>query len=70
MSSKKLSKQLTTVQEDVHDLKTKCWKWRDENASLENQTNSIENYSHRDNLIIYGVLEPKDESASMYEKNC
>ena len=64
---KKQSKELTTVQEEVHVLKTEYRKLRDENVILKNQTNNIESYSRRDNLIIYGVTEPKNESPSQCE---
>ena len=56
------------MQEEVHVLKTEYRKLRDENVILKNQTNNIESYSRRDNLIIYGVTEPKNESPSQCEK--
>ena len=52
----------------LHVLKTEYRKLRDENVILKNQTNNIESYSRRDNLIIYGVTEPKNESPSQCEK--
>ena len=72
MSSKskiKSLKEITTVQEEVHVLKTEYRELRDGNVILKNQTINIESYSRCDNRIIYSVPEPNDESRLRCEKS-
>ena len=56
---KKQSKELTTVQEEVHVLKTEYRKLRVENVILKNQTNNIESYSAVTILLSMVLLSPK-----------
>ena len=49
---KKQSKEFTTVQEEVHVLKTEYRKLRDENIILKSQTNNIESLRVRAAVII------------------
>ena len=46
----------------VQELRTECRKLREENVDLRSQTNSIESYSRRDNLIVYGIPESNSET--------
>ena len=56
--------ELTAVRDEVQELRTECRKLREENVSLRSQTNNIESYSCRDNLIIYGIPEAIPESTA------
>ena len=41
---------------------------KQEQCAIKTQTNSLESYSRRDNLILYGIDEPTNESSVTCEK--
>ena len=43
---------------------------KQEQCALKTQTNSLESYSRRDNLIFHGIDEPTNESSVTCEKTC
>ena len=50
------------------ELKQWCRKIQNEAAAVKSQTNSIETYSRRDNVIFYGIKEPQNETPALCEK--
>ena len=52
---------------EVRELRAECQSLRAENIDLKSQTNNLETYSRRDNLIIYGIPEQNGETASQCE---
>ena len=52
---------------EVRELRAECQNLRAENIELKSQTNNLETYSRRDNLIIYGIPEQNGETASQCE---
>ena len=53
---------------EVAELKKWCRKLQTETVSVQSQANSMETYSRRDNIIIYGIKEPDNESAFLCQK--
>ena len=51
---------------EVRDLRAECQSLRAENFELKSQTNNLETYSRRNNLIFYGIPEKNGET----EANC
>ena len=51
---------------EVRDLRAECQSLRAENIELKSQTNNLETYSRRNNLIFYGIPEKNGET----EANC
>ena len=50
------------------ELKQWCKRIQSEAAAVKSQTNSIETYSRRDNVIFYGIKEPNNETPVLCEK--
>ena len=50
------------------ELKQWCKRIQSEAAAVKFQTNSIETYSRRDNVIFYGIKEPQNETPVLCEK--
>ena len=53
---------------EVAELKKWCKKLQVESETVQSQANSMETYSRRDNIIIYGIKEPSNESAFLCQK--
>ena len=50
------------------ELKLWCKRMETEAAVVKSQTNNIEMYSRRDNIIFYGIPEPQNESSVLCER--
>ena len=53
---------------EVAELRKWCKKLQSESTTVQSQANNMETYSRRDNIIIYGVKEPANESSVLCEK--
>ena len=60
--------EMDQLRNEVAELKKWCTKLQGESVSVQSQANSMETYSRRDNLIIYGIKEPANESAFLCQK--
>ena len=59
-----LKKTVTSQQYEIKELKFTCHQHQNEIADLKSQTNSIETYSRKDNIVFYGISEKNNESES------
>ena len=64
----KTQSQLDELRVEVAELKQWCGRLQLEATSVKSQANSMETYSRRDNIIIYGINEPANESSTLCEK--
>ena len=60
--------EMDQLRTEVAELKKWCTKLQGESVSVQSQANSMETYSRRDNLIIYGIKELANESAFLCQK--
>ena len=67
-SATKARTEMDQLRTEVAELKKWCTKLQGESVSVQSQANSMETYSRRDNLIIYGIKEPANESAFLCQK--
>ena len=59
-----LKKTVTSQQCEIKELKFTCHQHQNEIDDLKSQTNSIETYSRKDNIVFYGISEKNNESES------
>ena len=57
-----LKKTVTSQQCEIKELKFTCHQHQNEIDDLKSQTNSIETYSRKDNIVFYGISEKNNES--------
>ena len=67
--SSKTRSELDELRLEVTELKQWCNRLQSEATSVKSQANSMETYSRRDNIIIYGIKEPENESSILCEKS-
>ena len=60
--------ELEKLQVENAKLKLWCTRMETEAAVVKSQTNNIEMYSRRDNIIFYGIPEPQNESSVLCER--
>ena len=64
----KARNEMDQLRTEVAELKKWCTKLQGKSVSVQSQANIMETYSRRDNLIIYGIKEPANESAFLCQK--
>ena len=60
---------LQQLRSEVDELRQWCRDLKNENVTLKSQTNNIETYSRRDNLVFYGIKEPSNETNESCEQS-
>ena len=60
--------ELEKLRAENAELKLWCKRMETEAAVVKSQTNNIEMYSRRDNIIFYGIPEPQNESSVLCER--